>query len=95
MGLIVLILSLWMLIRTPAVQNKIIHYAAEQASKALKTEIKIGSVDFSLFNRFYLNKVLIRDQSKDTLLYAGQLKLKITDWFFIKEKIHSSHTLAF
>ena len=82
-----LILLLWLLIRIPSVQNRLVQYATKEASKALKTEIKIKSVDFSLFNRFYFNEFLIRDQSKDTLLYAGSLKLKITDWFFIKDKI--------
>lgn len=82
-----LILLLWLLIRMPSVQNKLVHFATEQASKSLKTEIKIGSVDFTPFNRFYLNQVLIRDQSKDTLLYAGSIKLRITDWFFVKDKI--------
>jgi hypothetical protein len=75
------------MIRIPSVQNRLVQYATKEASKALKTEIKIKSVDFSLFNRFYFNEFLIRDQSKDTLLYAGSLKLKITDWFFIKDKI--------
>ena len=82
-----LILLLWLLIRIPTVQNRLVQYAIKEASKALKTEIKIKSVDFSLFNRFYFNEFLVRDQSKDTLLYAGSLKLKITDWFFIKDKI--------
>ena len=86
-GLIGLLLLIWILIRIPAVQNKLVHYATEQASKTLNTEIKIGSVDFTPFNRFYLNDFLVRDQAKDTLLFAGSLKLRITDWFFIKDKI--------
>jgi len=85
--LIGMLLLIWILIRIPAVQNKLVHYATEQASKTLKTEIKIGSVDFSPFNRFYLNDILVRDQKKDTFLFAGKLKLRITDWFFIKDKI--------
>jgi hypothetical protein len=31
--------------------------------------------------------VLVEDQKKDTILYAGQLKVNITDWFFVKDKI--------
>ncbi|MDB5225868.1 MAG: hypothetical protein JWN78_61, partial [Bacteroidota bacterium] len=34
-----------------------------------------------------LEKTLIRDRQKDTLLYAGNLKLRITDWFFLKDTI--------
>ena len=30
--------------------------------------------------------VLIEDRKKDTLLYAGTVKVNITDWFFFKEK---------
>lgn len=30
--------------------------------------------------------LLVRDRSKDTLLYAGNLKVRITDWFFLKDK---------
>lgn len=86
-GIIAFLLLIWILIRIPAVQNKLVHYATEQASKKINTEIKISSVDFSPFNRFYLNDILVRDQKKDTLLFAGSLKLKITDWFFVKDKI--------
>ncbi len=35
----------------------------------------------------HLEKTLIRDLSGDTLLYAGDLKVRITDWFFIKKKV--------
>ena len=51
------------------------------------TEISINSVDFSLFNKFYLNNILVRDKQKDTLLHVGALKLRITDWFFLKDDI--------
>jgi hypothetical protein len=65
----------------------LVHYATSQLSKTLKSEVKIGSVDFSPFNRFYINDILLRDQGKDTLLYAGVLKVKITELFFLKKDI--------
>ncbi|WP_447641047.1 MULTISPECIES: translocation/assembly module TamB domain-containing protein [Chitinophagaceae] len=34
-----------------------------------------------------LEDMLVRDQAKDTLLYAGAFKLRITDWFFLKDHI--------
>src|SRR4029077_9331152 len=40
-----------------------------------------------LFNKMRLNGVLIRDQKGDTLLYSGQVRVNITDWFFLKDKI--------
>ena len=56
-------------------------------SKQIGTEIKIDHVSFSLFNRMNLDGVLVRDKQKDSLLYAGHLKVRITDWFFFKNKI--------
>ena len=34
-----------------------------------------------------LNGVLVKDQKGDTLLSSGQVRVNITDWFFIKDKI--------
>ena len=34
-----------------------------------------------------LEGILIKDQAKDTLLYAGAVKVRITDWFFFKKKV--------
>ncbi|MFN5422206.1 MAG: hypothetical protein ACK5AO_02970, partial [bacterium] len=63
------------------------NYATDQLTKKLKTQVSIGSVDLSPFNRFYINDVLLRDQRNDTLLYAGSLKLKISELFFLKKDI--------
>ncbi len=34
-----------------------------------------------------LNGVLVKDLKGDTLLYSGQVRVNITDWFFFKDKI--------
>jgi len=34
-----------------------------------------------------LEGTLVKDKNNDTLLYAGQAKLRITDWFFLKDTI--------
>jgi hypothetical protein len=86
-GLALTILFLYLIIQLKPVQNKLVKLATEKASKMTGASIQIGSVDFSLFNKFYLNKILIKDKTKDTLLYAGALKLRITDWFFLKDEI--------
>ena len=33
-----------------------------------------------------MNGLLVEDQKKDTLLYAGNASVNITDWFFLKNK---------
>ena len=34
----------------------------------------------------HLEGILIEDQKGDTLLFAGDLKVRITDWFFFKKQ---------
>lgn len=73
-------------IQTDFIQNKLVSFAANKLSKELGTEVKIKYVSISLFNKLNMESVLIRDKQKDTILYAGQLRVRITDWFFLKDK---------
>ena len=84
-------LILWLLIQTPYVQNRLVDNVLKTISKNLKTSISIGSVNFTLFNKFSINDVLVRDRSKDTLLHAGHIRLNISDWFFLKKDITISY----
>jgi hypothetical protein len=54
-------------------------------SKDLNTTVTVGSVDFSPFNKMLLNDVLVLDMDCDTLVYAGTVKVNITDWWFFKD----------
>jgi hypothetical protein len=72
-------------IQTTFVQNWLVGIATKKLSKALGTEVRIQKVNFTLLNKVNLDGTLVRDKQKDTLLYAGALKLRITDWFFLKD----------
>ncbi len=72
-------------VQTDTVQNFLVKFATEKLSKSLGTEVSIKKVSFSFFNQLNLESTLLRDQQKDTLLYAGKLKVNITDWFFLKD----------
>lgn len=61
-------------------------FAASRISKSLGTEVSIKHISIGLFNRLNMEGLMVRDHSKDTLLYAGTLKVRITDWFFLKDK---------
>lgn len=84
--LIILILSTWILINTTPVQNWLVGKVSGTLSKELNTKVEIKHVNLGLFNKMLVEGVLIEDRKKDTLLYAGTLKVNITDWFFFKEK---------
>jgi hypothetical protein len=55
-------------------------------SKSLGTEVSIKHISIGFLNRLNLEGLMVRDQKKDTILYAGALKVRITDWFIFKEK---------
>ncbi len=55
-------------------------------SAELHTKVEVKHVDFSLFNKMLIEGILVEDQHKDTLVYAGTAKVNITDWFFLKDK---------
>lgn len=77
------------LINIPSVQNRIVREVAHKLAKDLNTTVKIDHVSLNLFllNRMQFSGTLIKDHNKDTLLYAGALSVRITDWFFVKDKI--------
>ena len=78
---------MWVFIQSPFGQNWITHQVAKRLSKDLNTNIQIKHVDFSLFNNMHLQGVLIEDQKKDTILSAGEVRVRITDWFFFQKNI--------
>ena len=73
-------------VQTEFVQSKLVQFATNKLSKELGTEVSIKRVSLSLFNKLNMEGTMIRDKQKDTLLYAGQLRVRITDWFFLKDK---------
>ncbi len=81
-----LFLLLFIAIQTSPVQNWLVKIVTNKLSNELKTEVRIKNISLSLFNRLNMEGTLIRDQQKDTILYAGALKVRITDWFFLKDK---------
>ena len=83
LGLIILAL---IAIQTPPVQNWLVKQAAKRLSRDLNTEVSVKRVSISFFDKLDLEGTLIKDHQKDTLLYAGSLKVRITDWFIFKDK---------
>ncbi len=80
-------MSLYGILHLPKVQTWIIKKVASSLSDKLHTTVSIESVDFTFFYQLKFKKLLIEDQSKDTLLYAGAARININDWFFAKDKI--------
>lgn len=85
--LLLLLIALIIFIQTPTGQNWVVKQVTKKLSKDLQTKIHIREVGFTFFDKMNLQGVLIEDRKQDTLLYAGQLRVNITDWFFLKDKV--------
>ncbi|MEO8763482.1 MAG: translocation/assembly module TamB domain-containing protein [Ginsengibacter sp.] len=83
----VLVLIILLLIQTAFFQNFIVKKVAGRLSKELHATVSIRHVDVELFDKMLLQGTLVLDQNKDTLLYAGNVKVNITDWFFWQDDI--------
>lgn len=85
--LIGLLIALWLLIQTSFFQTFLVRRIAGSIAHDLHTTVSVGRVDVELLNTMVLEKTLVLDQKKDTLLYAGRVEVHITDWFCFKDKI--------
>lgn len=65
----------------------IIDYVAGKLSRDLNTRVQINHVNFDLFNTMRLEGLLVEDRESDTLMYAGRMRVNITDWFFIRKNV--------
>lgn len=86
MVLLLLLVSAWGLIHLPVVQTWLVTRVTARLSHDLHTSITVKHVKFSLFNKMLLDSTLVMDHNNDTLLFAGTVKVNITDWWFFKDK---------
>ena len=72
----------YIILYSSTVQTFLTHQIAAYLSKKLNTEVSIGAVDISLFKSVYLDRIFVRDQKKDTLVYMDRLAIDINDISF-------------
>ena len=76
--LIILPLAVSLLLDIPAVQNFIVHKAADWASGKLETRVSIDRVNIGLLNKLHVNGFYVEDYQRDTLLYVDDLRAYVT-----------------
>jgi hypothetical protein len=74
--------------RSNTVQTVAIRWLMDQVGQTYNTKIKVGGIDISFFDQITLEKILIEDQSRDTLFYVDQLKLQIDSLRLMSRHIH-------
>ena len=80
-------MSLYGILHLSSVQTWIIKKATTSLSDQLHTKVSIDKVNFAFFYKLEFENLLIEDQKKDTLLFAGAMKVDLNDWFFAKDQI--------
>ena len=76
--LIILPVFLSLLLDIPAVQNFVVHKAAEIVSRKLETTVSIDRVDIGIFSKIKVKGFYVEDYGRDTLLYVGKLDAYVT-----------------
>lgn len=74
---LLLFLLVFIFLQTPPGQNFIRGKVQSYLQNKLKTKVVIGKLDMSFPNSLLLKNVYIEDQTKDTLISGGQLKVDI------------------
>lgn len=74
--------------RSNAVQTFAVRWMMDQIGQTFNTRIKVGGIDISFFDQITLEKILIEDQSHDTLIYVDQLRLQIDSLKLGSRRIH-------
>ncbi len=74
------------LVNLTPVQNYLARKGAEYLSKRLKTKVTVAHIRIDFLNHILIQGLYIEDQKHDTLLYAGEAQVRITDWFIFKDR---------
>lgn len=77
--LLLLILISGIALSLPVVQTKIAHYVTESLNKDFGTDIYVDEVEVNIFGSVQLKKVLIKDEKKDTLIFAKRIITSVLD----------------
>ena len=80
MTIVSIIVVVFLLLNLQPVQTFLSQRAAALLSNKLKTKVSVGGVSVDLKNHMSLDRVLILDRQNDTLVYAGSIKVTLSDW---------------
>ncbi len=81
-----LLLIIIILVNFTPVQNFIARQATSILSKQLNTTVKLDYISIDPFRQVSFKGLYIEDQTKDTLLYAGNANVQISIWQLVKEQ---------
>ncbi len=78
---------LLLLIRSSKVQTAMLNVAAQEISRGLQAEVRIGKADYRLFNKVSFENIYIGDQQGDTLFYTKGIDAEFDFRGFFRHRI--------
>lgn len=87
--LIILLTTLYFSIQLPSVQTWLVKKATHLISNTLGTEVEVGNVKIDYLSHVQVNDILIRDLSKDTMIYVKNFDTKYSIFSFRNFKLNS------
>ena len=87
LGYVFLFLIVALLIQIPAIQNKLTHYATTYISEKTHTKVEIEAINISFPKSVVIEGLYLEDLNKDTLCYAGEIKVNLAFWQLFRSKI--------
>lgn len=99
-SLILLLVSIALLIRIPAIQLKLTQKAVSFLEKKIGTEVSLESIHIGFPKNIVLKGIYLEDRQGDTLLYAGKLSIDTDLWALTRNEIQLNdvsleHTIAY
>lgn len=91
--IIFLLIVIFLLIQVRSVQIFAAKKAAMYLSDRLHTRVDVGSIDIQFFKKLVVEDLYIEDLHHDTLLYAKELKIDISNINISQRKIHVSNLI--
>ncbi|MEP7142075.1 MAG: translocation/assembly module TamB domain-containing protein [Ferruginibacter sp.] len=85
-SMILFVLFTWSILQLSVVQNYLVDQVAATLSDKLHAKVSVQHINYRFFDKMAMQGLLVEDQKKDTLLFAGNARVNITDWFFLKNK---------
>ena len=80
-----MITSVVVLVNLTPVQNFLAKKAAATLASKLKTRVTVEHVRIDFLNHLLIQGLYLEDRAGDTLLYAGEARVRITDWFILRK----------
>lgn len=81
-GVVLLLITFYLVLQMPAVQNWLIRKITGYLSKELQTKVEVRHIDISFFDNLILEGFYVQDLKGDTLLYAGELSAGLNSNIF-------------